>query len=160
MVIPTTMEYDFPPSWHICTLAERGESMNKKIALLVVSASLGLTVVGFPKVTMAGPPTPSASQILVAQTFEFQLQGDGISTHFAVTPKNLVTASDVAYLPFPSLPLVGVAQESQNSSCTDGQNRYSGTFSIHDRKLVVDFSTAVQNGDVVTCDEVLVYKPE
>ena len=124
--------------------------MRKGIGITIV---LSLCLCGFsaPKVSKQSAPSTG---ILVVSNYAFQIQGDGISTTFNITPHNIPQV--VAYGPgVPHLPLVGMI--SGSGTCI---NNITFTGSVSGQQLAMSFSTPPPVDVVQFCNAVLLFQPQ
>ena len=116
--------------------------------------AIGITVVlsvclcGFspPKVSKQSAPSTG---ILIVSYFAFQIQGDGISPTFNITPHN------IQGLAVPRLPLRGMI--SGSGTCTNGIT-FTGSVAV--QQLVVSFSTPPPVDVVQACSAQLLFQPQ
>jgi hypothetical protein len=96
---------------------------------------------------------PSSTGILIAYVFGFDMQGDGISTTFTLTPSRVPPIYVDSGANYPNLPLVGVAGEGNCSNDTFAATVSSG-------KMLVTFPTPPPSNVVQNCSVVLLFQPE
>lgn len=126
--------------------------MRKAVGIAVV---LSLCICGF-AASKASKQPASSTGILIFSTFTFFIQGDGISTQLAITPRNIPQSSVYSNPPIPHLPLVGIV----NGSGECNNSAVSFTASVVGQQLILNLSTAPPSGTIWSCTSSLLFHPQ
>ena len=100
--------------------------------------------------------SPSSNGILISSTFEFSIQGDGISTTFSINPWKIPQSTGVSPLPF--LPLAGVS--SGGGGCTFFGTSIPFTASVSGRRLQITLQSPPDTNTTYGCIATLLFQPE
>ena len=102
-------------------------------------------------------PQPPSTGIVIANFFNFFIEGDGITTTFTFNPRKVPPTYLNGTASLPKLPLAGV--DNFNAHCLGGSNEaFTGT--ISNGLLTVNFATAPPANEFQQCSVVLLFQPE